>query len=405
MTRVPTEIAIGQAARGMRPDATSACLLVVDDQEANRDLLSRRLAMQGYRVETAESGSRALALLGESPFDLVLLDIMMPGMDGYDVLSRIKDDATLAHIPVVMVSAVGETDSVVRCLELGADDYLTKPFNALVLRARVNASLAKKRLHDREQLYVRSLARELEIGREIQAGFLPPDCPELPGWEIAARFEPARSVSGDFYDAFTLRNGHVALVIADVCDKGVGAALYMALFRTLLRATASQEAMHGRADAELLLEVVTHTNDYIATTHEQANMFATVFFGILDPAIGSLRYVNAGHEMPMIGAQAGVRTRLAPTGPALGLAARASFAVAEAQLAGGELLLAYTDGVVDAREPRSGAPFSEERLRTLLDAPSAAVLLGRIATALAEHTGDGEHFDDVTMLAVRRVPG
>src|SRR5205823_6618650 len=111
----------------MTVDLRSARLLVVDDHELNRDMLSRRLAQHGYRVDTAESGARALAMLASDAFDLVLLDIMMPVMDGYEVLARIKRDESLRHIPVVMVSAVGETDSVVKCLELGADDYLMKP--------------------------------------------------------------------------------------------------------------------------------------------------------------------------------------------------------------------------------------------------------------------------------------
>ena len=388
--------------KGLDPDA--ARLLVVDDQEANRDMLARRLAQQGWRVDAAASGVDALAMLAASPYDLVLLDVMMPAMDGYEVLSRIKDNEALRHIPVVMVSAVDETDSVVKCLELGADDYLTKPFNALVLRARVNASLAKKWLHDREQLYAKSLARELEIGREIQAGFLPRDCPQPDGWEIAGRFEPARSVSGDFYDAFMLDNGHVALVVADVCDKGVGAALYMALFRTLLRAMASRDAKQGRADADLLVDVVAHTNDYIATTHERANMFATVFFGILDPQSGSLRYVNAGHDMPLVVANGIVRAELATTGPALGLAAGAGFSVGKASLAPGDVLLAYTDGVTDARRAADGERFSEERLRALLaGGDSAQTLLARILAALAAHVGDAERFDDVTLIAVRRI--
>src|SRR5206468_2350062 len=115
--------------------------------------------------------------------------------------------------------------------ELGAADYLPKPFNPVVLRARVAATLARKRLEDRERLHVRSLERELEIGREIQRDFLPDALPEAAGWEIAAVFQPARQVSGDFYDGFPTADGAIALVVADVCDKGVGAALYMALFR------------------------------------------------------------------------------------------------------------------------------------------------------------------------------
>lgn len=407
-------------------DAT-ARVLVADDQEHNRDLLSRRLRADGHQVDVAEDGPRALAMLEAAAYDLVLLDVMMPGMDGYGVLARIKASESLRHLPVIMVSALDETDSVVRCLELGADDYLTKPFNALVLRARVGASLARKWLHDREQIYAKSLARELEIGREIQRGFLPPSCPSLDGWEIAARFEPARSVAGDFYDAYVLPNGHVALVVADVCDKGVGAALYMALFRSLLRALAGQAAVQHRPDDVLLAEVTAHTSDYIATVHDRANMFATAFFGILDPADGRLHYVNAGHDPPFLaggtgsanvvsraGAAGEARTprRLGATGPALGLVAGARYEVRVETVAPDEVLLVYTDGVSDARAV-DGTQFSEERIAALLGdraADASAVsggcatrLLDRIAAAVAAHAGDGERFDDATMLAVHRV--
>ena len=209
----------------------AARLLVVDDNEMNRDLLSRRVQRLGHETVTANDGRQALALMRSQAFDLVLLDITMPGMDGYEVLQQLRDDAALRHIPVVMVSAIDEIDSVVRCLELGAEDYLTKPFNPLVLKARVDASLAKKLLRDKEQAHARMMVRELEIGRQIQSGFLPERLPQPAGWNLAVRFLPARQVAGDFYDAFELPNGTLALVVADVCDKGVGAALYMALFR------------------------------------------------------------------------------------------------------------------------------------------------------------------------------
>ena len=393
----------GSAVAPPSPVVTKARLLVVDDIEMNRDLLGRRLTGQGYHVEMAEGGAQALAMLQAAPFDLVLLDIMMPDMDGYEVLRRIRGDVVLQHLPVVMVSALGETESVVRCIELGADDYLTKPFNPLVLKARVTASLSRKWLRDREQLYAQSLTRELDIGRQIQAGFLPQGCPQPKGFSIAAHFEPARSVGGDFYDVFTLHNGHVALIVADVCDKGVGAALYMALFRTLLRATALQESMVERGDAQLLGDVVAHTNEYIAVTHDHANMFATVFFGILDPRTGTLLYINGGHDAPIIASPDGPRVRLEPTGPALGLMGDSHFALGEDRLAPGELLLAYTDGVTDARRSSDGATFGEDRLRALLAGSEAAgAVLERVKASLVDFTGDGPPFDDVTMLAVRR---
>src|SRR5258706_626902 len=255
--------------------AEAGRILVVDDVEMNRDLLARRLQQQGHTVSLAENGRRALERLRAEEFDLVLLDIMMPEMDGYQVLGEMMGDAVLKNVPVIMISAVTEMDSVVKCIEIGATDYLPKPFNAVLLKARVVSTLEKKRLRDKERLYAKSLERDLEIGREIQKSFLPEELPRVLGWEIAARFRPARQVAGDFYDALALpASGRIGLLVADVCDKGLGAALFMALFHTVLRADATRDGdpPGSAADADAgpaaeLLRAVRLTNDYIARTH------------------------------------------------------------------------------------------------------------------------------------------
>jgi phosphoserine phosphatase RsbU/P len=379
-------------------------ILVVDDNEMNRDLLSRRLRRDGHTVVMAEHGRAALERLSAQPFDLVLLDIMMPELTGYEVLEILKNDAALRDIPVVMITATTEEDSIVRCLTLGAEDHLPKPFNPAILRARVGSSLAKKRLRDTEKLYARSLERELEIGREIQLGFLPATLPAAAGWELRAHFRPARQVAGDFYDAFTLADGRIAFVLADVCGKGVGAALFMALFRSLLRALAEPQFAAAATPADGLRATVLATNDYIARTHDSANMFATVFFAVIDPASGSFDYVNAGHEPPvLLSADGRVRGRLSPTGPAVGLMPDLGFGVGRECLAPGETLFAFTDGVGDARDPHD-ASFGEDRLLALLaeSAAPAADLLVRVDAALSAHIGGSAQFDDVAMLAARR---
>jgi sigma-B regulation protein RsbU (phosphoserine phosphatase) len=383
-------------------------LLVVDDVEANRDLLARRLKQLGHSVTSVGSGAAALVALEAGDFDLVLLDVMMPQMDGYEVLRRIQADPGRRHVPVIMISAVDEIDSVVRCIELGATDYLPKPFNPVILKARVNATLEKKRLADRERLHARSLERELEIGRQIQASFLPETLPEPVGWEIAASFRPARQVAGDFYDAFELQSGPIGLVIADVCDKGVGAALFMALFRSLIRASAEFSEAHpagGSGSAERVRSAVVLTNDYIARTHGSANMFATLFFGLLDPPTGVLTYVNGGQDPPAVRRAAGGVHRIAPTGPAVGLLPDQRFDVGTIELAPGDLFLGFTDGVTEARGT-SGAAFGETRLLELLEGSrsSAADLLASIDAELAAHGAGVESFDDVTLLALLRSP-
>src|SRR5690606_13045707 len=262
--------------RGMSAVADPGHILVVDDTEMNRDMLSRRLQRQGHTVEMAENGRVALGMLEASDaYDLVLLDIMMPEMDGYQLLGHLRGSERFRHLPVILISALDDNDSVVKGIELGADDHLPKPFNPHILRARVEASLARKRLRDRERLHARALEREIDIARDIQAGFLPAAMPGADGWALAARFQPARQVGGDFYDAFALPDGRLLLVVADVCDKGVGAALFMALFRSLLRALA-ERMLHAAEDVDAeLAALLSATNDYIARTHDSANMFAT----------------------------------------------------------------------------------------------------------------------------------
>jgi serine phosphatase RsbU (regulator of sigma subunit) len=376
-------------------------VLVVDDNENNRDLLARRLKRLGHTVALAENGRVAIKLLRAQPFDLMLLDIMMPLMNGYEVLEHLRGDAALRHMPVIVISALDELDSVVRCIELGAEDYLLKPINAVLLEARISACLEKKRLRDQEQAYLRAIKRELELGRRIQADFLPDRLAQPPGWELAVAFRPASEVAGDFYDAFPLPGNRVGLVIADVCDKGVGAALFMALIRSLLRAFAE------RADSTdgSPLEAVPLTNNYIVQHHHRNRMymFATLFFGVLDPATGALIYINGGHHAPLVVGPAGIKAQLDATGPAVGVVGGAQFVVARARLEPGDALLAYTDGVTEARAP-DGAFFTEERLFALLGHPaaSAVALLERIEAGVRAHIAGAAPADDITVLVVRR---
>lgn len=265
--------------------------------------------------------------------------------------------------------------------------------------------------------------QQLQVARRIQASFLPQALPELPGWEMAAFFEPARDVAGDFYDVFPLCSGCIGIVIADVCDKGVGAALFMATFRTLIRAFAEQ-LLSGRwldafANEDLqpaaanglptnnpaaIRKVVESTNNYVARTHaEDSVLFATLFFGVIELETGCMVYVNGGHEPPLIAGPEGVRARLARTGPALGVFPDVEYGTGTDSLAPGETLLAVTDGVTDALDPQR-EPFGSERVQALVahGAAAAAGLSDEVAAALQTHMAGGDPLDDITLLVVRR---
>jgi serine phosphatase RsbU (regulator of sigma subunit) len=231
-------------------------------------------------------------------------------------------------------------------------------------------------------LQVQAFEKEMEIGRRIQADFLPEQLPQVAGWDIAAQFEAARVVAGDFYDVFELKpSRYLAIVIGDVCDKGVGAALFMTLFRSLIRATSLSGFLRREADAagveaadaddtapirRVLLDSVATTNRYIATTHSRSSMFASVFFGVLDPLSGDLVYVNGGHESPMIFGAGGRHEVLEVTGGVLGLFPFARFGIAATR----------TD---------------------------AAGFLHQVLERIRAFRGSAAQSDDITMLAVRRI--
>jgi sigma-B regulation protein RsbU (phosphoserine phosphatase) len=279
------------------------------------------------------------------------------------------------------------------------------------LAASMSVALENARMWEQEHRYRQVLEREFEIGRNIQSGFLPQSIPQPKGWEIAAWLKPAREVAGDFYDVFRLPGGNIGLVMADVCDKGLGAALFMTLVRILLRAISNLEfytrsssgARHNCEDR--LCQAIRFTNNYIEENHGDTGMFATVFFALLDPGSGILKYADCGHMPPLVVNASGDSRALNLTGPAVGAIRDADFVVLEDTLRPGELLFSYTDGLTDA-ENVHGEHFTPARLLPLLTkGVSPAALLEIIHANLNEFTLGAAQFDDIAMLAVSRTGG
>lgn len=253
------------------------------------------------------------------------------------------------------------------------------------------------------------LEHELEIGQKIQRNFLPTTIPAMEGWQLDGMLQPARKVAGDFYDFFMVpKLKCMGIVIGDVCDKGVGAALFMTLFRSLIRSGAlyggNMERSAGNDELASTLQHALHsTNQYIASTHRGSSMFASVFFGLIVPQTGLLRYVNAGHEAPWIGHGNGVRTQLSTTGPVVGLFEQAEFEVGSAEVRPGEWFFAYTDGATDAQN-EAGEAFTEDLLRCTFvqGAAKDAPVLETVRLALEGYIGKADQFDDITMISARR---
>jgi sigma-B regulation protein RsbU (phosphoserine phosphatase) len=224
-------------------------------------------------------------------------------------------------------------------------------------------------------------------------------------------------VSGDFYDVFLLPGNLIGLVIADVCDKGVGSALFMALFRSLIRVFSGQINLQGVSVSGIAdsganssgnpmyqpLHAVSLTNNYIAAEHGEEGMFATLFFGVLDPRNGKMTYVNAGHEPLIIVNQNNVRQRLKTTGPAVGISLETEYKAKPVQIEPGDILIGYTDGVTEALSPNKEF-YTKGRFFSILEnpAPTASKLIEQIKIDLYNHMDDAPQFDDITMLAVHR---
>ncbi len=289
------------------------------------------------------------------------------------------------------------------------------------IQARKQAEAALKLSLEREAAYSQALDRELEKGRLMQKNFLPTQILQKPGWEISAFMSPARRVAGDFYDVFELPDNNIGLVIADVCDKGVSAGLFMGLFRSLIRIFSGQtyldevgclnhknSSLNENKEINYLhfniLKAVKLTNSYIVQNHGDIGMFATLFFGVLNIETGILTYINGGHEpLLIIDAYGDMKEFLKSTGTAVGIIPDTDFKIEQTCIDSGDILLGYTDGITEARDNNRNF-FTRERLLKIVAQTfaSAQEILETIKLEILAHIGDSEQSDDITLLAVKR---
>ena len=382
-----------------RPSVTkTGDILIVDDTPANLRLLTSILADEGYHPRPVPNGPLALqAAAGRQP-DLILLDIRMPGMNGYEVGMELKDNPSTSEIPIIFISALGSIEDKVKAFQVGGVDYITKPFHAEEVLARVETHLSLRRLQKQQQEINRKMARELRLAGEIQASFLPHELPEIPGWQFSAILEPARETSGDFYDIRQTTSGQLALLVADVVDKGAGAAMFMALCTTLLRSYGSIYPF--RPD-----QVLNEVNARILTD-TGGQQFVSVFYGCLNPGSGELVYCNAGHPPPLYirAADSTPWQRLTRTGTALGISEDSKWETGKIQFSREDLLLLYTDGLTDA-ENRRGEFFGEHAIIDSLVKNRSQHVLEIHRSLLAEvenFVGDAPQHDDIALIFLKR---
>lgn len=373
-------------------------ILIVDDTPDNLRLLSQILSARQYHVRVATGGERALESVRMATPDLILMDIKMPGMNGFEVCRRLKADSTMREIPVIFISALDDVADKVQAFAVGGVDYITKPFQHEEVLARVETHLSLRSLQMQLERANQKMAQELVLAGQLQATFLPDRLPEIPGWQFAVTLEPAHETSGDFYDLFALPDGRLGLLVADVVDKGVCAALFMALTYALFR---SQAQEYPYEPAQVLQAVNRHI---MTDTH--ANQFVTAFYGVLDPASGRLIYGNAGHCPPLLLNQTRPSSCewLDNLGIPLGLLETFDWGQREVVLEPGAALVLYTDGVIEA-ENEDEALYGRERLLALAQRHvnrTAGALRDVIVADVRAFREKRPLLDDSAVLVVRR---
>jgi sigma-B regulation protein RsbU (phosphoserine phosphatase) len=372
-------------------------LLLVDDAPANIQV-ANAILKDDYRVRIATSGAKALELVKAPPIpDLVLLDVEMPEMDGYEVCRRLKADPETREVPVIFLTGKTEAEDETRGFEVGAVDYIHKPFSPSVVKARVQTHLALR--ETREQLAQRlaAIQNELEMARKIQLSILPREVPRIEGLEIAARYIPMTSVAGDFYDFLPVDEKRFGALVADVSGHGVPAALVASMLKIALGA----QAPHASDPARVL-----HGLNQ-ALCGKFATHFVTAAYLFVDTEQGTVDYAGAGHPPVIFYRRSeGTARAVQQNGLFLGMFPQAKYSGVRVPLEAGDRCAVYTDGVSEAHNGEK-EEFGSDRLRELLEAspelPSDAFadrVLGAV-TAWTGRSADEGHDDDVTLLVIR----
>jgi phosphoserine phosphatase RsbU/P len=383
----------------MIPTVEKKTVLVVDDAPANIQVVNSILK-DTYKVRIATNGAKALELVNVSPApDLILLDVMMPGIDGYEVCSRLKDDPGTKDIPVIFLTAQTETADETHGFEVGAVDYIHKPFSPAVVMARVQTHLALRGAREQLALQLFTIQKELETARQIQLSILPHQIPQIKGLDIAARYIPMTSVAGDFYDFIVVDDKHVGILVADVSGHGMPAALIASMLKIALAA----EVSHAAHPEQVLLGL----NQALCGKFQ--HHYVTAAYTYFDMERGTLTYAGAGHPPLLVWgpSREGVRD-ITENGLFLGKFDFASYTSVELNLAPDDWVLLYTDGIPETTNPAL-TEFGDERFRQYLaSAPCDSVdhfadeLLTEVSRWSARGSEDLD--DDITMVAVRVKP-
>jgi sigma-B regulation protein RsbU (phosphoserine phosphatase) len=377
-------------------DLSECRILLVDDVKTNVDVLVHALK-DDYKLSVALDGESALKTAAKTPPDLVLLDIVMPGIDGYEVCRRLREAPSTREVPIMFLSSLEDVKDKAKGFELGGNDYLTKPFEILEVKARVRSLVKAKAYADAVK---EAMARDLRIAREIQMGILPADlspCTSGTGLDIHALLEPAQQVGGDLYEVLRVSD-RVVVAVGDVSGKGIPASLFMAVTMTLLRSMARQ----FDDPAEILRRV----NDELVVQNPRM-MFVTLACLVFDFRTGRVTGASAGHPaLVLLGPGRPPRFVFESSGAVAGVLARAEITSATLDFSPGETLLLFSDGVSEAFGPGQELFGDERLLEQLAREPgtTAAETVLSVLTAVQRHAAGTPQSDDITIVAVRRLP-
>jgi len=369
-------------------------ILIVDDTPTNLGVISGALG-DTYRTKVATNGQKALALASaEEKPDLILLDVMMPEMDGYEVCSRLKADMATQGIPVIFLTGQTSVEDETRGFSVGAVDYVHKPFSPAIVKARVHSHIQLREARAQLAKQLDALKEELELAHQIQVSILPHQLPKVPGFDIAARFLPMAAVGGDYYDFIRVGEKQLGILIADVSGHGLSSALIASMLQVALAGQVAHASQPGNVLAGLNR----------ALSGKFSNNFVTAAYVYLDLEANLMRYAAAGHPpFVQFRSATGTAEQIMENGLVLGLLEDACYDSLELTLESGDRHILYTDGILEAANPALEM-YGVERLMHFLE-KQRSLNAGEFADALladvgrwTEQPGEPNQQDDITLL-------
>ena len=371
-------------------------VLLVDDAPANIQVVNSILK-DSYRIRVATNGAKALELAKATPApDLILLDIVMPEMDGYEVCNRLKAAPETRDIPVIFLTGKTETDDETKGFEVGAVDYIHKPFSPPIVKARVQTHLVLRGIREQLAQQLRAIRSELETARQIQLSILPRELPKIRGLDVAARYVPMSSVAGDFYDFIVVDEKRLGILVADVSGHGMPAALISSMLKIALAAQSAQAR-----DPAAVLSGLNR-----ALCGKFQGHYVTAAYALVDLEKRTIAYGGAGHPPLLLrNRSAGNSREVSENGLFLGYFPHATYSAVEVPFEEGDWGVLYTDGVLEATGP-SMEEFGKDRLKLFLESsrnlgvdPFVDGLLDELSR-WSDHASGREPEDDITVLAI-----